>query len=493
MTWWTVTAGALALYIVILGPLYNIFLHPLRKFPGPLLNRATTLPVIWHVLRGTLPIHVGELHARYGKTIRLKPNELSLTHAEAWKAIYGDAKNEPDQRHYNFAISEHSVLLGSPQSFHTPTRRLLRSSFNQQAVQSYQHTIKNRAMYLVHKLDELSSGNKAVDVNRWLDLCVVDMLASLIFRADWKCMQSNSMHPAMQKVHRHIAIMEKWLVVLNLGLDRLLIQVIRVLGLAKGEMRKNEEFVESMLKDGAKLASEGLGPFGEQKHDLIQGLVHGGFSLPLVANQTGLLLVAGGDATPSLLAAIVFFISSHPAVFAKLALEIRSRFRRAVEIDMQAVNGLPYLNAVIQEAGRCIPPVIGPMPRVVAPGGVTVAQDFIPQDTRCLVWHYAMFRSADAFADPLVFDPERFYSPGQGVYAQDRMEAYKPFSLGPRACMGVHLAMPLIRIVVACLVLHFNMGVCPESADWPCRLRTGTFWGRGPLHVNLTRAPVWSN
>ncbi|PHH75218.1 hypothetical protein CDD82_4539 [Ophiocordyceps australis] len=490
MSWWTMIVSALAVYIVIIRPLYNIFLHPLRNFPGPLLNRATTLPVIWHVLRGTLPIHVCQLHARYGKIIRLKPNELSLTHAEAWKAIYGNAKHEPDQRHYNFAISEHPVLLGSPSSFHTPTRRLLRSSFSQQAVLSYQHTIKNRTMYLVHKLDELSSGNKAVDVNHWLDLCVVDILGSLIFRADWKCMENNLMHPAMQKVHSNIRIMEKWLVVVNLGLDRLLIQVIRVLGLAKDEMKKNEGFVESMLKDGAKLARGDLGGFGEQKQDLIQGLVDGGFSLPLVANQTGLLLVAGGDSTPSLLTAIIFFISSHPCVFAKLALEIRSRFRSAVDIDMQAVNSLPYLDAVIQEAGRCIPPVIGPMPRVVAPGGVRVAQDFIPEDTRCLVWHYAMFRSADAFADPLTFDPERFYSPGHSIYAEDKMEAYKPFSLGPRGCMGVHLAKALIRVVIACLVFHFNMGVCPKSADWAHGLRTGTFWGRGPLRVRLTPAPV---
>jgi hypothetical protein len=46
---------------------YNIFLHPLRKYPGPFLASVTDLYAGWHSMRLRLPQVTFSDHKKYGK------------------------------------------------------------------------------------------------------------------------------------------------------------------------------------------------------------------------------------------------------------------------------------------------------------------------------------------------------------------------------------------------------------------------------------------
>ncbi|PVH96206.1 hypothetical protein DM02DRAFT_505222, partial [Periconia macrospinosa] len=69
--------------------LYNLFLHPLRRYPGPLLSRASVLPMQSQTLRGRLPFWIHHLHKTYGPVVRYAPNELSFISSDVVKDIYG--------------------------------------------------------------------------------------------------------------------------------------------------------------------------------------------------------------------------------------------------------------------------------------------------------------------------------------------------------------------------------------------------------------------
>jgi len=69
--------------------IYNIFFHPLRDFPGPLLQRASMLPWAWQIVSGTQPFHTQKMHEKYGPVVRITPKHLSFTDARAWQDIYG--------------------------------------------------------------------------------------------------------------------------------------------------------------------------------------------------------------------------------------------------------------------------------------------------------------------------------------------------------------------------------------------------------------------
>lgn len=71
--------------------LYNLYLHPLRSYPGPFLARATRLYHIYYDLKGVSHLKIKELHDQYGEVVRIAPNELSYNTSQAWKDIYGSS------------------------------------------------------------------------------------------------------------------------------------------------------------------------------------------------------------------------------------------------------------------------------------------------------------------------------------------------------------------------------------------------------------------
>ncbi|KAG0430393.1 hypothetical protein HPB47_022723, partial [Ixodes persulcatus] len=61
------------------------------------------------------------------------------------------------------------------------------------------------------------------------------------------------------------------------------------------------------------------------------------------------------------------------------------------------------------------------------------------------------------------FDPERF-SEGQERHPP---EAYAPFGLGPRACIGSRLAMLELKATLVKVVRRFKILLCEETQDPP--------------------------
>ena len=68
---------------------YNVFLHPLRRIPGPLAARATEF---WRTRRyalGKWHDDILELHEKFGPVVRIAPNEVSFVDKAALVQVYG--------------------------------------------------------------------------------------------------------------------------------------------------------------------------------------------------------------------------------------------------------------------------------------------------------------------------------------------------------------------------------------------------------------------
>jgi hypothetical protein len=77
-----------AILNVINITLYNLYLHPLRKFPGPKLAAITPYYWTWKILIGQKHTYAKKWHEQYGEVVRVQPNELSFIGESAWKDIY---------------------------------------------------------------------------------------------------------------------------------------------------------------------------------------------------------------------------------------------------------------------------------------------------------------------------------------------------------------------------------------------------------------------
>lgn len=121
--------------------IYNVFFHPLRKFPGPLFAAASKIPNAWYSTIGESHRYVARLHATYGEIVRITPNELSFISEQAWKDIYmhrqdGSGKAVKQLPKNNIRPNQNGVysILDAPDDVHSRQRRMLSHAFSDRAV-----------------------------------------------------------------------------------------------------------------------------------------------------------------------------------------------------------------------------------------------------------------------------------------------------------------------------------------------------------------------
>jgi len=83
---------ALFTFAYSVSTLYSIFLHPLRRVPGPFLAKFTELWRTSKYFRGNWHSDILELHAKYGPVVRVAPNEVSIVDRHGLTQVYGHAK-----------------------------------------------------------------------------------------------------------------------------------------------------------------------------------------------------------------------------------------------------------------------------------------------------------------------------------------------------------------------------------------------------------------
>jgi cytochrome P450 len=129
--------------------------------------------------------------------------------------------------------------------------------------------------------------------------------------------------------------------------------------------------------------------------------------------------------------------------------------QEAIPPSFTSTQRCTYLEAVVLEALRLAPPVVGAAPRVAGPGGTTVCDEYVPQGTWVSVPSWTIHRNELYFDRPHDFLPERWFSDsGKAMRAHG---AFQPFQVGPRHCIGKHLAVKEVMLVLARLFVEFEM------------------------------------
>lgn len=132
------------------------------------------------------------------------------------------------------------------------------------------------------------------------------------------------------------------------------------------------------------------------------------------------------------------------------------------------------------------------IPRRIAPGGNRVLGQWLPGGTVVSMHHMASYRSPDNFRDPDTFAPERWLSgvtaATEAKYAGENRDAFQPFSIGPRNCLGLNFAWHEMRLVLAKVVYSFDLELCNEAgpAKWTDQ-KVYVIWERRPLMCRLKR------
>ncbi|KAK7918034.1 cytochrome p450 [Apiospora marii] len=488
-------ALGIAYYISWLA--YNLFLHPLRAFPGPLHHRASNLPRAYYMTKGRLGLKVADLHVAYGPVVRIAPDELAFVSPQAWRDIYGHrAQGEPEfpkdpQMYRPIKDLPENIVSAQSREYHGALRRQLAHGFSERSMRAQEPIIGSYVDLLVHRLREVcstESGNlddpeakkpRAVNMREWLNWCTFDVIGDLGFGEPFGCLESRSYHPWVRRITETIRFGGVVSALLSIGCGGLVLAMSRLGGMRSRDA--HQRMTREKLVRRIELGAEG-------RPDFIEGLIRKkdelGMDLMTLQMNASLLIIAGSETTATLLSGATFLLLSNPDALAKLTNEVRSTFQDDADITLSSVGSLSYMLACLNESLRRYPPVVIGLPRLAPQGGAQVAGHFVPGGTRVAVWHYAASHDPTLWTDPMGFHPERFL--GDARFAGDNLDAMQPFSLGPRNCIGKNLAYAEMRLILAKIVYNFDMRIADESRGWLVGQKAFTVWDKPPLQVYLT-------
>lgn len=484
--------------------LYNISpFHPLAKFPGPLLWRASRLPASWHHAHGDLYQHIAAIHKKYGATVRIAPDELSFTTPEAWPQIY-NSRPQLVKSKYHFAPAEKNArlpesMITADDQYHAKLRRLAGPAFLNSGIAEVEPWLQHYTELLCTQLATASSEGSQ-NMVEWFLWTLNDVIGRLALDQEFECLSKRRMHPwpyFLMTVLKTTAALNQF-VRFGLPLKALTpLMSAEAIEAREGFFNLATGAVDRRLarEKGDDDTEAGVVEDSGRKRSDIIGLMlremKGWDRLndkEITANS--ILIVGGGaETTSTCLTATLYHLCKTPRVLRKLTDEIRQTFKTSADITVKGVNNLPYLKATIDESLRIFPVASFITPRMTPKQGHVIDGQMIPGGTYVSMGQWYMGRSEQFFQNPQDFRPERWLDPEVktiGPYGLATDEVLKPFSLGPRNCIGKLLAITEARLVTAKLLWHFDVELDGPHETWVDDARFYVLWQLQPLNVKLT-------
>lgn len=152
--------------------------------------RGTRLWYVYHLLKGRLPFAVQAAHEKYGRIVRIAPDELSFADPDAWKSIYGyntganggEMLKDPGQ--YNNTSGAEYSIFAAPSDRHRNLRRLLSHGFSEKALRSQEVIIQDYLDLFIRRLRDLSATGQTIDIVTWYNVGVLVIWSLLTQRSN---------------------------------------------------------------------------------------------------------------------------------------------------------------------------------------------------------------------------------------------------------------------------------------------------------------------
>ncbi|KAK4240414.1 cytochrome P450 [Achaetomium macrosporum] len=470
---------------------YNLFLHPLRKYPGPRHWAATRLFLTVSILRGRYVHEINAMHRRYGHVVRIAPNQLSYTDERAWRDICGVTRAAPlgmrkDERLNDLVggdATNPDPSMNKADMQHTRMRKALAPAFTIASLRQQVPLIMRHVDELVAVLSDAAREGRPVDLGRLYCFVLYDIFSDLFLGESFHLLGDGALHPWAASMAGFAKATTALAALSHFPVARLMISVmLRFMGTKSRDAFMNPCFdrFERRVR-----AQEGSGRF-DIVHFILDGKQH--VTAKELRDFSPFLMIGGGETMSSLMPCLTYLLLKHPGVLQRLAKEIRETFASEADLTAEGILRLPYLGACIDEALRMYPPVPQGNDRVVPAGGARVCGDLLPEGTIVVVSQLSTYRQKRNWFRPDSFLPERWLPEAGPEFARDCKASFKPFLVGPQNCLGQELANLTLRLIVSKLLLNFDLRLEPESdMTWQTDLPVYNVWIKPPLMVQLAK------
>ncbi|KAF7888170.1 uncharacterized protein EAF02_002711 [Botrytis sinoallii] len=450
--------------------LYNITFHPLAKIPGPKLRGAFYFPTYWEIWTGDGVANVKKLHDLYGNTVRISPATVSFNNPEAWQEIYGQRHGKkpiPKDKEIYFSGNDGAAdIISSNDVDHARIRRALSHAFSEASLREQEPLMNVYFDLLIQKLYEQidSPSNGKVNIVRFFNFTTFDLIGDLCFAESFNALRTQEYNSWIANIFKGLKFARLFRVMRAYPLVGM--PILAMLALFPALQKARQRHIQYTQDKTARR----LDTVTDRRDFMSYILRHNdekGMTRAEIMKTTGTLIIAGSETTATLLSGAIFHLLKNPSCMASLVQEIRSSFEESADMTFVKLANLRYLNVCLQEAFRIYPPVPGVLPRRTQPGGVVINGHFIPEDVSVGIHQWSAYHSAANFALPDQLLPERWLDDkvSDPRFASDKRGVVQPFSVGPRNCLGQHLAMSEMRAILARILWHFDVNLCEESRN----------------------------
>nr|QST15044.1 CYP360A4 protein [Diaphanosoma celebensis] len=180
----------------------------------------------------------------------------------------------------------------------------------------------------------------------------------------------------------------------------------------------------------------------------------------LIIAQSTLFLLAGFDTTATTLTIATYLLAKNPHVQQKLYKEIMNKVEQCGDVSHEMILDFPYVDQVVHEVLR----MYSPAPRLERECNKDVTYNgiVIKKGVLVSVPVYAVHYSEEYYTDAEKFDPDRWAPENRPNLNPN---AFLPFGMGPRNCVGMRFAMEELKIALCTIVMKLRFYPVEETPE----------------------------
>ncbi|CAK7226936.1 hypothetical protein SCUCBS95973_006368 [Sporothrix curviconia] len=464
--------------------LYKRYASPLRRYPGPWLASVSRLwKVISTATTNTHWQHI-DLHRKYGRVVRIAPDEVSISSPEAARLVLSAGKHFYKTDFYGvFPPPENpDIFTEVREHVHAQKKKVANVPYSMAAMQQLSPFINDAVELLMTKLDAIAGGQAQdtrgpqVDLGAWLHYFAFDVLGEVAFSRSFGFLeQGRDVENAIKTIdnsQRYNGIVGQvpeldyllrrnplWKFIPALDTKNALIT-----RMALEELGRRKPFDKE---------SEGRWRGGDGRQDLLASLIKGHLKDPSKFAEGDVFAVAhgaifaGSDSTASTMQSFFWQVLHDRRIYEKLVAEVDAAVADGTipptgNVSWSEVQNLTYFQACLRESMRVRPAVGLNITRIVPPEGAELDGIFFPGGTRVAVNGWVLHRDKATFGqDADQFRPERWTEDEERSRKMDRYMVQ--FGGGAHVCIGRNLALLEINKVLPRLLRDFRFAlVHPE-------------------------------
>jgi cytochrome P450 len=483
------TALSLAYFTYVTWQWYR-----LSHIPGPFWASISKFWMVRHSLRGNLAFEIQKVSDEHGSLARVGPNELVTNDPDVLRkmmAVRSEYTRGPWYNAVKFEPGKDNLLSMRDEVAHTKLRNKMAAGYSGKENESLEGTIDEQVAAFIQLIDTkyLSTPEdyRPMDLAQKTQYFTLDVISALAFGHPFGYLKKDvDLYDYIKITESYIPIM---MVLANVPWLADLLHSRFFSGLLPKESDKIG--FGAFIGVAKRVVAKRFASSSPQQFDMLESFRRHGLTAEEVSSEVLLQVVAGSDTSATTIRAAMLHLLANPPAYKRLQTEIDDGIKSGMissPIKDTEARQLPYLQAVIKEGLRILPPATGVMFRMVPSGGDIVAGKFVPAGTQIGTSHLALQHSKAIFgADAGLFRPERWLeaSADPTRLAEMTNTVDLVFHYGKYRCLGSNVAYMEFNKVFVELLRVFDFSIVhPEKA---AKISNAGIWIMEDFWVRVTR------